>query len=204
MSASRVAVLVGAAVAGVLLFFVGLRAVPDREPPLPVLATVPDFSLVSAQGETVRREDLLGAPWVVDLMFTSCAGICPRMTSEMARLEERSRDLPNTKFVSISVDPERDTPEVLTAYVKKLDVERDRWLFLTGERDDIYSLARHGFLLPAVEGNPEAGEDAVLHSARFVLIDSAGRMRGSYDSRDSQAVLRLRSDMRRVDVPPAS
>jgi len=188
--------------AGGVIFLVGLRAMPDRDPPLPVFASVPEFRLISSAGEVVERRDLLGHPWVVNLMFTSCAGICPRMTSEMARLEEGTRDLPETRFVSITVDPERDTPEVLAAYAGKRHVERDRWLFLTGERKAIYQLASQGFLLSAQEGDPRRGEDAVLHSARFVLVDGAGRVRGTYDSRDPAALLRLRGDLRRVEASP--
>lgn len=193
----------GAAVAGIVLLFVGLRALPDRSPPLPVIGELPDFSLVSSHGRPVSRADLLGHPWIADLMFTSCAGVCPRMTTEMARLEEATRDRPDARFVSISVDPERDTPEVLAAYARKLDVVRDRWLFLTGERDDIYELASAGLYLPAQEGNPDRGEEAVIHSSRFVLVDPAGRIRGYYDSRDTGDLTRLQSDLRRVDSTPA-
>ncbi|MDG2306464.1 MAG: SCO family protein [Candidatus Binatia bacterium] len=195
-------ILIGAALAGLLLLFLGLQAMPDRNPALPVIATVPDFTLVSSQGEPFGRRDLLGHPWIADLMFTSCAGVCPRMTTEMARIEEGAHDLPNARFISISVDPERDTPEVLAAYAKKLDVERDRWFFLTGDRDAVYELASSGLLLPAQEGDVDQGQEAVLHSSRFVLIDSEGRVRGFYDSRDTGALLRLRSDLRRVDDAP--
>jgi len=197
-------IVAGAVAAGLVLFFVGLRSLPSRQAPLPVLATVPDFTLTSSAGRPIRRGDLLGQPWIADLMFTRCAGVCPRLTSEMARLEEGSRDRPGTKFVSISVDPETDTPDVLAAYAKKLDVERDRWFFLTGEREAVYELVRAGLLLPAEEGDPQRGEDPVIHSSRFVLIDSLGRIRGFYDSRDSEALLRLRSDLRRVDDAPVS
>lgn len=192
----------GAAALAILLLFLGLRTIPERNPPLPVIGTVPDFELVSARGDAISREDLLGSPWVVDLMFTSCAGVCPRMTTEMARLEEGARDLPEAKFVSISVDPETDTPEVLAAYAAKLGVGSDRWFFLTGEPEAVYELAASGLYLPAQEGDPEQGQEAIIHSSRFVLIDAEARIRGYYDSRDSGALLRLRTDLRRVDQAP--
>lgn len=195
-------ILLGAAVVGVLLLFVGIRMMPERNPPLPVVGTVPDFALVSSKGDEVVRADLLGHPWVVDLMFTSCAGVCPRMTTEMARLEEGAGDIPDTRFVSISVDPERDTPEVLAAYAEKLGVGSDRWFFLTGDREQIYELASAGLYLPAQEGDESQGQEAVIHSSRFVLVDSEGRIRGYYDSRDQEALLRLRTDLRRVDDAP--
>lgn len=201
-SRSLAPVLAGAAVVGVLLLFIGIRMMPDRNPPLPVIGTVPDFSLVSSDGATIQREDLLGNPWVVDLMFTSCAGVCPRMTTEMARLESAAGDIPETKFVSITVDPERDTPEVLAAYANKLEVGSERWFFLTGEREQIYELASAGLYLPTQQGDPDQGQEAVIHSSRFVLVDSEGRIRGYYDSRETDALLRLRTDMRRVDDAP--
>lgn len=204
MSAARTVALLGAAAGGIVLFVLGLRMLPERARPLPVLSTVPEFSLISSKGEKVTRDVLLGHPWIVDLIFTSCAGICPRMTSEMARLEEASRDLPDTRFLSITVDPERDTPETLAAYAEKAGARRDRWLFLTGEPAEIRRLAQRGFLLPTAQGDPERGEEAVLHSSRFVLVDRQGRVRGSYDSRDPQALLRLRGDLRRVNDDPSS
>lgn len=202
MKRGLAAVLGGAAVLGVLLLFVGIQTMPERNPPLPVVGVVPDFALVSSKGAAVQRSDLIGHPWIVDLMFTSCAGVCPRMTTEMARLEEGTTDLPNARFVSISVDPERDTPETLAAYAEKLGVGSDRWYFLTGERDQIYELASAGFYLPAQEGDESLGQEAVVHSSRFVLVDSKGRIRGYYDSRDPDALLRLRTDLRRVDGAP--
>ena len=196
--------IVAVAVSGILLLAVGLMTARRPDPPLPVLASVPEFSLIASDGNPVERADLLGAPWVADLMFTSCAGVCPRMTTEMGRLEQSTRDQPNLRFISVSVDPERDTPEVLTAYAQKLNAERDRWIFLTGENSTIFELARRGFLLPVEEGDPDRKEFAVLHSPRFVLVDSKGRVRGTYDSRETQALARLRRDLKRVDEPPAN
>lgn len=196
--------LIGAALAGLVLFTAGLRAMPSRERPLPVIATVPEFTLISDRDLPVSRKDLLGAPWVVDLMFTSCAGICPRMTAELSRVEKASRDVPEVRFVSISVDPDRDTPEALAAYREKMGIETDRWYFLTGTQDEIFELASSGLLLPAKEGDPSIGQEDVLHSSRFVLIDGQARIRGMYDSRDPEAIQRLQTDLRRVDETPAS
>lgn len=184
--------------AGLLVLAIGINALPTREPELPVLATIPEFELTDASGKTISRKDLAGAPWVGDLIFTSCAGVCPRMTTEMGRLEQESRDVGRARFVSISVDPETDTPAVLEEYAEKAGANRERWYFLTGERDEIYSLAKEGFLLPAEEGDPAQGDEAVIHSSRFVLVDREGKVRGTYDSRDAEALLRLRGDLRRL------
>jgi cytochrome oxidase Cu insertion factor (SCO1/SenC/PrrC family) len=164
---------------------------------LPVIATVPDFSLTEASGRTVTRQDLAGAPWVADLIFTHCGGICPTMSAEMARLSQSSSDLP-ARFVSISVDPERDTPEALEAYAQRFGADRTRWLFLRGDIGAVKKLATDGFLVPVGEGDTSQTGDEIIHSQRFVLIDANSRVRGTYDVRDREAMLALRGDLRRV------
>lgn len=193
----------GFLIIGGLVVVLGLAAFAsilnsDEQEPLPVIATLPEFSLVEASGETIGRDDLAGHPWVADLVFTHCAGICPRMTAEMGRLERQTDDLPDLKFVSISVDPERDTPQVLREYAERVGARRARWLWLTGERDTIWKLSSEGFLLPLAEGNPAMGDDDIIHSQYFVLLDGGARIRGVYDIRDSEAMLKLRGDIRRV------
>jgi protein SCO1 len=168
---------------------------------LPVLATVPDFALVEASGRTVTRADLAGKPWVADLVFTTCGGICPLMSASMSRLVESTTALTDVRFVSISVDPERDTPEALTAYAARYHADRARWLFLTGEETAIRELAVQGLKLPVADGDPAQGEDEILHSQRFVLIDGESRVRGTYDVRDQEAMFRLRGDLERLATP---
>ena len=173
----------------------------QAEEPLPVLATVPDFTLTEASGRTVTLQDLAGKPWVADLVFTSCGGICPLMTAAMSQLEQSTEGLPEVRFVSISVDPERDTPEVLTEYAERHRADRSRWLFLTGAPDAIRTLAVGGLKLPIADGDPSKGEDEILHSQRFVLVDAQAQVRGTYDVRDQEAMFRLRTDLERLTTP---
>lgn len=188
-------VLLVVAAAGSLWFAV--RAQQPAED-LPVLAVVPDFTLTEASGRTVTRQDLAGGPYVVDLVFTKCGGICPTMTAAMSRLVESTATLPNVRFVSISVDPKNDTPEVLTAYAERFHADRSRWLFLTGDEQAIRQLAVSGLKLPLADGDPAQGEDAILHSQRFVLVDASSQVRGTYDVRDQEAMFRLRGDLERI------
>jgi len=191
-------------VAGLLVLVAGAalaasRLAPSRQAePLPVIAEIPDFALTEASGRSVSRADLLGTPWIADLIFTSCGGICPTMTREMKTLQTQTADLAELRLVSISVDPATDTPVRLTEYAARFGADRSRWLFLTGDNAAIRKLAQEGLLLPVADGNPERGDDAVLHSPRFVLVDAQGRVRGSYDTRDPEAMLRLRGDLRRL------
>lgn len=185
-----------AALAGVL--WLANATLKRAEVPLPVLARVPEFELIEASGEKQTLADLRGTPFVADLIFTSCAGICPRMTREMATLRASVRDVPGLRFVSFSVDPATDTPEVLRDYASRFVDDRSGWLFLTGENATIRRIAAEGFLLPVQDGDPSRGDEAVLHSSRFVLVDAEGRVRGTYDVRDAEAMLALRGDLRRL------
>ena len=195
--------LIGVLVALVVAFALHRFARPPAEP-LPVLGTIPDFTLTDRSGRTVGRGDLLGAPWVADLVFTRCVLACPLMTTKMAALD---RDLPAAdgsgpavRLVSISVDPEHDRPEVLADYARRYRAS-DRWLFLTGSRDEIYRLGAEGLKL-GFDPNPplvplQPGDD-IYHSTRFVLVDAEGRVRGYYDSESAEELERLRGDVGRV------
>jgi protein SCO1/2 len=205
-SATRTGIVVGALLvaAAVGSLWLSVSARDRNDEPLPVLATVPDFSLVEASGRTVSRQDLAGGPWVADLVFTHCGGICPTMTAEMSRLARQSEDVAGARFVSISVDPERDTPQALTEYAERHGADRSRWLFLTGDETEIRRLALEGLKLPVADGDPKLGEDEILHSQRFVLVDAESRVRGTYDVRDREGMLKLRGDLRRLAEEAAS
>lgn len=173
-----------------------------RPEPLPVYGKLPAFSLVNRDGRTVRLEDLAGAPWVADFVFTRCPASCPMMSARMARLE---RNLPkdlNARLVSISVDPTYDTPEVLERYARKFEAP-ERWLFLTGEREDVRRLSIEGFKLGLDMDPPpgEVGPEPILHSTRFVLVDGEGQIRGYYEAFDEATMEKLRSDLLRLATP---
>lgn len=151
--------------------------------------SVPDFSLTNQQGKLLALSDMVGKIWVADFIFTNCPTICPAMTQEMARLQSEFVADP-VYFVSFSVDPERDTSEVLSRYAKEYGADDRRWHFLTGEKEHIYELAKDGFSLAAGHNGTE-----LLHSTRFVLVTSNGRIYRRYDSRSKPAMLRLRRDL---------
>ena len=152
--------------------------------------SVPDFNLTDQRGEPLVLADMVGKIWVADFIFTHCPTICPAMTSEMARLQSEFVADP-VYFVSFSVDPERDTSEVLSRYAKEYGADDRRWYFLTGDKEDIYELAKDGFSLAAGHKGSE-----ILHSTRFVLVASDGHIYGRYDSRSKPAMLRLRRDIK--------
>ena len=148
--------------------------------PLQVLGHVPDFTLTERSGKTVTLDDLKGKVWVADFIFTYCGGPCPMMTRRMRELHQSLAQarLADVLTVSISVDPRRDTPQVLTEYATMHKTDDYDWLFLTGDEQAIFDLSIKGFKL-AVEA--EQGTDQLIHSTRFVLVDQEAQIRGYYE-----------------------
>jgi cytochrome oxidase Cu insertion factor (SCO1/SenC/PrrC family) len=137
------------------------------------LAEVPDFVLRERSGQPVTKADLLGKVWIVNFIFTQCVEECPLATSRMARLQEAFTAEADVRLVSITVDPEHDTPEVLREYAKSFGAHPQRWLFLTGEKERIYRLAREGFRLGVFEAS-EADSSATMPPGRGVWKAARG------------------------------
>ncbi len=158
---------------------------------------VPNFSLTERSGKQLRRSDLNGKVWVANFMYTNCTDTCPLQSAELAKLQSDLRNRVNVKLVSISVDPERDNPQVLSRYADRFKASPDRWYFLTGDKNEIYRLAEDGFHLGAVPASDHGGEHdgSILHSSKFVLVDEKAEIRGYYESDDAEALQRLRRDM---------
>lgn len=194
--AAAVLVIAAASAAGAAAGAVALRSRPS---PLPDLGSLPPFSLTAHTGRPLSSEDLRGHVWVADFIFTRCAGICPAMTSRMARLQD---EIPaGARLVSFTVDPQHDGPDVLARYARDFHAGQ-AWLFATGPQQALYCLATQGFRMEALEVAPDqraaGGDGPFLHSSRFVLVDASGRIRGYYDSADEAAVRRLAQDLRRL------
>ena len=158
--------------------------------------TVPDFSLIERTGRRVSLKDLRGKVWIADFIYTTCKDTCPMQSAEMSKLQDAWSDRSQLQFVSFSVDPDHDTPEVLTEYARNFRADGNRWLFLTGDKAQISGLVQDGFRLSAAPVTESGSEDSViLHSPRFVLIDKAAQIRGYYDSREQDALARLKKDV---------
>src|SRR5262245_17467243 len=168
----------------------------ERREPLTMYGSVPDFSLTERSGENVTLAHLRGKIWIADFIYTSCTDTCPLQTGLMARLQQEYVSAPQVQLVSVTVDPERDTPQTLMRYATRHQAHARRWFFLTGQRDRIIRLVRDGFHL-SVAAMPDGGESSgmIAHSPRFVLIDKDARIRGYYDSRELEAFLRLKNDI---------
>jgi cytochrome oxidase Cu insertion factor (SCO1/SenC/PrrC family) len=158
---------------------------------LPNYGVIPDFVLTDQSRREFRsKERLAGNVWVANFIFTNCAGPCPRMSSQMRHVRDAAK-ADDVRFVSFTIDPARDTPEVLAAYSKRFGADPERWYFLTGPQSELHKLCRNAFMLGNVDGNLE-------HSTRFVLLDRHSRIRGFYDSADSESMQRLATDLQTV------
>ena len=151
-----------------------------------------DFTLVDQTGAEVTRDDLLGKPWVASFIFTRCAYACPKLASEIHELNKTVDDV-DLRFVSITVDPEHDTVEKMAAFADIYEADPQRWLFLTGEKGEIYKLIRHGFKVAAWEqfGTDRLPGFEFAHSLSLVHVGEDGKVLGMYSSTDESEVLTL-------------
>src|ERR1700731_716583 len=150
--------------------------------------TVPEFVLVNQDGKNFGSVDLRGKIWIADFIYTTCPGPCPMISSRMSELQ-KPLEKTDVHLVSLSVDPARDTPQILRGYAERLQAEPGRWDFLTGPQSTIYNLSRNGFKLAVGE---EKG--VPIHSTRMILVDRHGAIRGYYDAAEPDAVTKLVAD----------
>jgi cytochrome oxidase Cu insertion factor (SCO1/SenC/PrrC family) len=155
-------------------------------------APAPQFQFTAQDGNAVSTADFKGKLWVANFIFTRCTGPCPLMTSRMAQLNQalqgKTKDV---ELVSITVDPEYDTPQVLKQYAEQVGASPDRWKFLTGPKDQIDNVVMKGFLQAL--GREPSG--APIHSTRFVLVDRDGWMRAFLDGNDPEVAQKLLMDI---------
>ena len=177
--------------AGVLLWLrhVEVRALAQRT--VSSYGMVPHFQLVNQEGRPFDSAQLAGKIWIADFIYTTCPGPCPMISTRMSELQ-KPLEKTDVHLVSFSVDPEKDTPEVLRGYAEKLRAEPKRWDFLTGPKSAIYDLSHKGFKLAISDGSDEAG--IPVHSTRMVLVDRHGEIRGYYEATEADAVTKLLAD----------
>ena len=140
---------------------------------------IADFSFQNQNNKTITQKDYENVIYVADFFFTTCPTICPIMTDNMVWLQDKIKDMPNVKLLSFSVTPDIDTPEVLRKYADKKGVIDSKWNMVTGDKKDIYYLARQSFLAVKTESTGELYD--MVHTENFILVDKNGHIRGFYD-----------------------
>ncbi len=159
-------------------------ALPLETLELPVIGQPVQFTLTDSSDAPFGSTDLSGKVWVASFFFTRCAGICPVLAERMKSLQDRYESAPDFHLVSISVDPEVDTPARLAVYGKSVGADPDRWHLLWGEKEDIVRISQEGFLM----STGGEGTDSIQHSWRIAVVDRLGRIRGYHDGTDPTSV----------------
>lgn len=156
--------------------------------------TIPPFEFTAQTGEKITNERLKDKIFVADFFFTNCPGICLKMSSQLQRVQKEYKEEEDVLILSHTVDPSRDSVETLRTYANLYEADSSKWLFLTGDKKDLYQIARKGYFVTAKEG--DGGPDDFIHTEKFVLVDKSGVIRGYYDGTDSIAVNKLLTDIK--------
>jgi protein SCO1/2/putative membrane protein len=175
------------------------------------LGAVGPFALTERSGRTVTRDDLLGKVWVASFVFTRCTGGCPQVSATLQDLQKDFRHEPDVRLVTFTVDPDHDDPAELTEYAAHYGADPQRWLFLTGQEDEIYHLLREGFHVGVHqnEGRDRTPGNEVTHSTKLVVVDRQGHIRGYFDGMPTPGIdfdanlRRLRQQVAFLAGPPA-
>ncbi len=160
---------------------------------------IADFEFIDTEGKTVQKADLLGKPWIVCFVFTHCAATCPMVTGSMRELQDRLKDC-DFRLVTLTVDPERDTPEVLKGYGESRGADFSKWMFLGGDKIATYKLIHGSFKMPVQEtvGKDRQPGYEFIHSNNIMLVDAAGVVRGKFDATKGEAMSNLRREIQKL------
>jgi protein SCO1/2 len=148
--------------------------------------TIAPFSMTNHNGETITEKDYENTIYVADFFFTTCPSICPIMTKNMYALQQKLSPYPDVKLLSFSVTPEIDTVAQLKRYAIENKVDDNRWNLATGNKKEIYQLARKSYLVVKEDG--DGGPHDMIHTENFVLVDKQKRIRGYYDGTQASAM----------------
>lgn len=159
---------------------------------VPVIAELPEFSLVDQDEQVFNAESMERGLWITAFVFTHCRATCPRLTAQMKKLQGRLSDLPSARFLSVSVDPRNDTPEVIKAYMTTNGLDETNWRFVTGPEKAVQDFVVGGF---KVGYGRTQWSTELTHSNSFALVDQEARIRGYYSSEDD-GLIELERDLR--------
>ncbi len=191
--------------AWIVMSFVNERASQEADAPahniekkqaLPVYKTLDPFTLTNQAGAEVTLEDYKGSIWVADVIFTRCPGPCAEMTRRMKSLQDVLAGQEDVRLVSLTTDPDFDTPEVMRRYALTFDANLDQWDFLTGPKPEMKKVLEKNLMQTGIEKDEEHREsenDLFIHSTMMVLIDKEGRIRGTFETLKPEALVQLLS-----------
>ena len=186
-----------------ILAFVGPQQIIGADT---IFHTVPSFTLLNQNSDSISNSDLAGKVYVADFFFTTCPSICPIMTNNLVKVQRAFKGVENFALVSHTVNPDFDREDILKEYAAKMHADTTNWHFLTGTKEAIYNTAFHGYFANA--GEDELAPGGFLHSEYFILVDGHGRVRSGYDKQgnvkgvyegtNDQDVLQLVNDIKKL------
>jgi protein SCO1/2 len=180
-------------------YYFVFRGTDNWKVKMPVLSYVQPFSFTNQDGAAVTDKNLLNKITVVEYFFTTCKGICPKLNTNMKQVYEIYKKEPDFQILSHTCNPDTDSVSVLKHYSDSLQVNTQKWIFLTGRKDSLYQMARGSYLLDDPKNNVEKIEDQFIHTQFFALVDRQGKVRGKiYDGLKVLEVEQLKQDISKL------
>ena len=180
-------------------YYFVFRGTDNWKVKMPILSYVQPFSFTNQDGGAVTDKDLLNKITVVEYFFTTCKGICPKLNTNMKQVYEIYKNEPDFQILSHTCNPDTDSVSVLKHYSDSLQVNTEKWIFLTGRKDSLYQMARGSYLLDDPKNNVEKIEDQFIHTQFFALVDRQGKVRGKiYDGLKVLEVEQLKQDISKL------
>ncbi len=194
------------ALAVTVLLLIGCGNPKPAAPPLKTYGQIgADHRFTERSGKSITTGDLRGAPWIASFIFTTCPGPCPRITAQVAALQDSLADVSGLRFVSFTIDPEHDVPDTLRAYADRFHADPSRWLFLTGDKAETYRMANDEFKLSVGDAAgmamPSGSSMPMMHATKLALVDADGYIRAYRDALDPAATAALIADVRTLTRP---
>ena len=165
----------------------------------PIYGEVPAFTLTNQLNQIVTKENLLGNVWIANFIFTTCPGPCLFMSQRTKQIQDSLDSKDKIRLISFTVDPQTDTPSILSHYGQQFQADPRRWYFLTGNQDEIFALATKGFLLAVAEVKEAKAlreNGRYIHSTKLALVDTHGKVRGYYEGTQSEIIPQLIKEAR--------
>ena len=166
----------------VFIYLISVAGI-EKQQTLPVLGNIADFSLTNQDNKVTTLVDLTNHVWVADIIFTRCAGPCPRMTAQMKSMQDKLRQNKNAKLITLTTDPDYDSPEIMKRYGERFGADFNRWTFLTGTKNQIAGLAANSLKLsaqPIPLKDQTTPVDLFIHTTIFVVVDKHAQLRGIF------------------------
>ena len=180
-------------------YYFVFRGTDNWKVKMPILSYVQPFSFTNQDGVAVTDKNLLNKITVVEYFFTTCKGICPKLNTNMKQVYEIYKNEPDFQILSHTCNPDTDSVSVLKHYSDSLQVNTQKWIFLTGRKDSLYQMARGSYLLDDPKNNVEKMEDQFIHTQFFALVDRQGKVRGKiYDGLKVLEVEQLKQDISKL------